>query len=405
MTVSTAIAKIITTLASNEKGRKIIGAALLTPIVIILLGIGVFIALLTGLFSLLYGAVRDTSVSQSWNDIRKNVESALSGVNSSINTQVKNDTYSFMPDFSINLSKSVLQKTFSEGNSSFLLLYDTKEVNDSVAKAKKYIDKLKKVKSQKELEQLNEEIDLSSYKYSELAKDKEFRDDKSYDMSKYSQSTVQLINTLVKPEMPTYDYDEETVTIDGVKAKKQILTVHKDNKTQIVEYTCYGEGDIYLPRLLALYQAETFSRFEDMAESDASGLDNDIASAIENVSSDGSGGATADGFDVAQEVLPGAAEILTTTSGETPRSYRVYIEKVNDADPHRNMVLRVTDPALLAQTGGIVQGMSGSPILQNGRLVGAVTHVLVNDPTRGYGIFAQTMLEQAHSVSGTDAAA
>ena len=107
----------------------------------------------------------------------------------------------------------------------------------------------------------------------------------------------------------------------------------------------------------------------------------------------------------AQEVLPGAAEILTTTSGETPRSYRVYIEKVNDTDPHRNMVLRVTDPALLAQTGGIVQGMSGSPILQNGRLVGAVTHVLVNDPTRGYGIFAQTMLEQAHSVPGTDAAA
>lgn len=59
---------------------------------------------------------------------------------------------------------------------------------------------------------------------------------------------------------------------------------------------------------------------------------------------------------------------------------------MNDADPRRNMVLRVTDPALLAQTGGIVQGMSGSPILQNGRLVGAVTHVLVNDPTRGYGI-------------------
>ena len=72
-------------------------------------------------------------------------------------------------------------------------------------------------------------------------------------------------------------------------------------------------------------------------------------------------------------MLPGAAEILTTTNGETPRSYRVYIEKVNDADPRRNMVLRVTDPALLAQTGGIVQGMSGSPILQNGRLVQLLT--------------------------------
>ena len=107
----------------------------------------------------------------------------------------------------------------------------------------------------------------------------------------------------------------------------------------------------------------------------------------------------------AQEVEAGDAEIWTTTAGETPRAYRVKIEKISDADPRRNMVLRVVDRELLAQTGGIVQGMSGSPILQNGRLVGAVTHVLVNDPTRGYGIFAQTMLEQAHSVPGTDAAA
>jgi len=55
--------------------------------------------------------------------------------------------------------------------------------------------------------------------------------------------------------------------------------------------------------------------------------------------------------------------------------------------------VHVTDEALLQTTGGIVQGMSGSPILQNGRLVGAVTHVFINDPTRGYGIFAQTMMQ------------
>ena len=107
----------------------------------------------------------------------------------------------------------------------------------------------------------------------------------------------------------------------------------------------------------------------------------------------------------AQEVVPGEAEIWATTEGEMPRAYKVRIEKVNDADPRRNMILRVTDPALLAKTGGIVQGMSGSPILQNGRLVGAVTHVLVNDPTRGYGIFAQTMLEQAQQAAKTDHAA
>ena len=61
----------------------------------------------------------------------------------------------------------------------------------------------------------------------------------------------------------------------------------------------------------------------------------------------------------------------------------------------RDMMLRVTDPELLSLTGGIVQGMSGSPIIQDGKLVGAVTHVLVNDPTRGYGIFIENMLDAA----------
>ena len=101
----------------------------------------------------------------------------------------------------------------------------------------------------------------------------------------------------------------------------------------------------------------------------------------------------------AQEVMTGEAEIWTTVEGETPRSYRVTIEKINDTDLRRNMVIRVTDKELLAATGGIVQGMSGSPIVQNGRLVGAVTHVLVNDPTRGYGIFAQTMLRQVEQIA------
>ena len=61
----------------------------------------------------------------------------------------------------------------------------------------------------------------------------------------------------------------------------------------------------------------------------------------------------------------------------------------------KSMLLRVTDPLLLEKTGGIVQGMSGSPIIQDGKLVGAVTHVLVNDPTRGYGIFIENMLDAA----------
>ncbi|MEF9969643.1 MAG: SpoIVB peptidase [Ruthenibacterium sp.] len=99
----------------------------------------------------------------------------------------------------------------------------------------------------------------------------------------------------------------------------------------------------------------------------------------------------------AQEISAGAAEILTTIHGQTPQRYSVQIEKIalNAQNQNRNMIVHITDTRLLSATGGIVQGMSGSPILQNGRLVGAITHVLVNDPTRGYGIFAENMLKTA----------
>ena len=103
-----------------------------------------------------------------------------------------------------------------------------------------------------------------------------------------------------------------------------------------------------------------------------------------------------------QEVYPGEAEIVSTISGQTAQRFAVRIERVNmtASDPNRNLLLRITDPELLRATGGIVQGMSGSPIVQDGCLVGAVTHVLVNDPTRGYGIFAATMLKRADAVQG-----
>ena len=97
------------------------------------------------------------------------------------------------------------------------------------------------------------------------------------------------------------------------------------------------------------------------------------------------------------EVKTGPAVIRSTVSGDTVREYSVEILKIypKSRQNGRNLLLRVTDPALLSATGGIVQGMSGSPILQNGKLIGAVTHVLVNDPTTGYGIFIENMLDAA----------
>ncbi|MBE6877859.1 MAG: SpoIVB peptidase [Ruminococcaceae bacterium] len=94
------------------------------------------------------------------------------------------------------------------------------------------------------------------------------------------------------------------------------------------------------------------------------------------------------------EVQTGPATILTTIDGTKPQEYEIFIEKIalTSSNQNKNMVVRITDSRLLEKAGGIVQGMSGSPIIQNGKLVGAVTHVFVNQVQRGYAVFAQNMI-------------
>ncbi len=99
-----------------------------------------------------------------------------------------------------------------------------------------------------------------------------------------------------------------------------------------------------------------------------------------------------------QEIKAGEAKIYTCIDGNTPKYYNCEIEKINyNNSVTKNMVIKITDKELLDKTGGIVQGMSGSPIIQNNKLVGAVTHVFVNDPSKGYGIFAENMLKTAQN--------
>lgn len=99
----------------------------------------------------------------------------------------------------------------------------------------------------------------------------------------------------------------------------------------------------------------------------------------------------------AQEIEEGPAQLLCTISGSEAQYYDVEIERIHSYDDKsgRNLILHITDEELLEETGGILQGMSGSPLVQNEKLIGAVTHVFVNDPTRGYGIFIENMLEAA----------
>ncbi len=98
-----------------------------------------------------------------------------------------------------------------------------------------------------------------------------------------------------------------------------------------------------------------------------------------------------------EEVQVGKATIRCNVSGDQVEEFEVEILRVYPVSDgnDRSMMVQVTDPRLLEKTGGVVQGMSGSPIIQNGKLVGAVTHVLVNDPTKGYGIFIDNMLAAA----------
>ncbi|MBR6598833.1 MAG: SpoIVB peptidase [Oscillospiraceae bacterium] len=96
-----------------------------------------------------------------------------------------------------------------------------------------------------------------------------------------------------------------------------------------------------------------------------------------------------------QDIKTGKAHIYSTLSGDEPEVYEIEIEEIdyNTDNTSKNMVIKITDKELLKKSGGIVQGMSGSPIIQNGKLVGAVTHVFVDDPSRGYGIFCENMYE------------
>ncbi len=106
-----------------------------------------------------------------------------------------------------------------------------------------------------------------------------------------------------------------------------------------------------------------------------------------------------DGIPVASmsQVQLGAAELLTVVDGQKIEKFAIEVQKINlqETPEGKGLVIKVTDPRLLERTGGIVQGMSGSPIIQNGKIIGAVTHVFVHDPTRGYGCFVDWMLMES----------
>lgn len=181
------------------------------------------------------------------------------------------------------------------------------------------------------------------------------------------------------------DLDIQTIlrVSDGNLYKAQILGIRKGEKGSPGEMSgviFYGQdtlGDIEYNYETGIYGEYDISQLDYLFK-------NFTDESIKN------------GMEIAykNEIKTGDAQILCTIDNQT-RCYDIHIDKIymNADNINKSMKITVTDEELLKVTGGIVQGMSGSPILQNGRIVGAVTHVLVNDPTRGYGIFIEDMLE------------
>jgi len=97
------------------------------------------------------------------------------------------------------------------------------------------------------------------------------------------------------------------------------------------------------------------------------------------------------------EIKKGEAKILTVLNGTEVKEYSIEITKTTNNQKTKNITFNITDPELLNKAGGIVQGMSGSPIIQGDKIIGAVTHVVLDDPTKGYGIFIRNMLEEAEN--------
>ena len=164
----------------------------------------------------------------------------------------------------------------------------------------------------------------------------------------------------------------------------------------------FGSGAILASTVKAVKKGGTGSAGELRGNFDLSG---DLGPLCANTDCGIFGTLPADCTLVAGEALPvgdaveGPATIRANVSGDEVREYAVEIlKRLPNASDGREMVISVTDPDLIAATGGIVQGMSGSPILQNGKLVGAVTHVLLSDATKGYGISMETMLNAGENV-------
>lgn len=332
------IVKVGVKLLSTKKGRRFI-VGIICAVFMLLFGITAAVwFIIASYFGLIGNAMSDVLINQSWSDINKYVDSALNDVNNTINGEIKETTYSFMPDFSINLSKAVLQQTLEKNNASTILLYDSSDIEKYDKLADEAVTMLKAVKSQSDL---NKIFPDKKYKYTDLENDTAFS---LNDKNNFKEETKEMIQTLVRKGLPYYNYIVTEKTIDNKNYKTQVLTVKSGENTDTVKYTVSGAGDIYLPLFIAMYHAKNGVYVKDMLKNSVSDLTSDIA---ENTESSG----IADYNDFIATVrlanidLFGAAEIGRAVTNAISNGAISITHKITSDENNRKLTLTLVMPS------------------------------------------------------------
>lgn len=236
----------------------------------------------TGLISGLFAVVENSNLKNHWEYMRTNISEVFKGIESEINTDVKEEVYNFMPEFSINLSKATIANNF-DGSS--LILYDEDEISRAENIMRDYAGQLRAIKSQDEFVSYISDFD-TELSFSDISNIR-FTDDTGIDnLSEYSDELKTFLYHRAMEQMSKYNYTFEKVEVDGKSADRQILVVTTaDGSTQTVEYTCIGGGEIYLPEFLAMYHIRQVREYLIKVTENkiAEDVDSQLASAVGDI--------------------------------------------------------------------------------------------------------------------------
>lgn len=261
--------------AGNEKFRKAVLNIVLYTLGVILMILVTFAGIISGLISI----IQNSDLANHWGYFKNTISEVFSGIECDINSDVKNEVYDFMPDFSVNLSKAAISDNF-DGSS--LILYDENEMMQAQSIMKSVADELRSIKTEEEFESYAADYD-TELSFSDISAVSFAEDSGTDGIADYPESIKRFLYARAMEQMPTYDYTFENVTVDGKPAQRQTLVVADSGSTQTVEYTCIGGGQIYLPEFLAMYhirQCREFLLTVDMTTAQAEELDAQLEEAV-----------------------------------------------------------------------------------------------------------------------------